>query len=355
MPSSDFDTFGLHVLCIDDSKSQLALYRDQLEGMYTVTGAETYEEAVACLSASHPDLIILDMNMPRVTGLEFLDILRFTPNYSRIPVIIVSGDNEPKDIKEAFRRGAADYVRKPYDPEELDLRILRLFKLLAGASQTQKADSSSALTSAQGSLVKSLEELASARDNENTRHLERIGLYAAELARSASRTTRFRGEITEDFISKIGEMACLHDIGKVNIPDYILHKSEPLTEREFDFIKKHTSDGARTIDMIRLTFPDYGFLDFARDLILYHHERWDGTGYPEGLREHKIPLVARIIALADTFDSVMTKRVYREAVDFDDACAIIGDGKGTAFDPDLVEVFRFCHALFKEISSKHGD
>jgi len=126
MASSDFDTFGLHVLCIDDSKSQLALYRDQLEGMYTVTGAETYEEAVACLSASHPDLIILDMNMPRVTGLEFLDILRFTPNYSRIPVIIVSGDNEPKDIKEAFRRGAADYVRKPYRLAEVLKRIEKL-------------------------------------------------------------------------------------------------------------------------------------------------------------------------------------------------------------------------------------
>lgn len=260
MNTSEIDAFGMHLLCIDDSATQLAVYREQLEGMFRVTCAETYEVAVACLTSSRPDLIILDMEMPRVTGLEFLDILRYTPNYGQIPVIIVSGNNNPADVKEAFRRGAADYVRKPYDSEELILRINRLFQLLAGP-QKEEAAVTEGFSSAQDLLVHSLADLASARDNEGTRHLSRIGLYAAELSGAAAKTPRFRVEITAEFIAKISEMACLHDIGKVSIPEYILRKGEPLTPREFEFVKKHTTDGARTVDMIRLSFPDYGFLD----------------------------------------------------------------------------------------------
>jgi putative two-component system response regulator len=351
-----FDTFGLHILCIDDSATQLAMYKDQLEGMYTVTCAMTYEEAVACLTANRPSLIILDMEMPKVTGLEFLDILRFTPSYDHIPVIIVSGDNDPAHVKEAFKRGAADYVRKPYDSEELLLRIARLFKLISGAEKSGKTkNGESGLSEAQELLIQSLADLASARDNENTRHLERVGLYAAELASAAGKTPRFRTEATPEFVERLSGMAKLHDIGKVNIPDYILHKGEPLTDREFEYIKKHTSDGARTVDMIRLSFPDYAFLDFARDIILSHHERWDGTGYPDKKAALAIPLSARIMFIADTFDAVTTKRPFRDPLDFDAACALVVEGRGTVFDPDLVDIFKFCHARFREIAEKYRD
>lgn len=354
MTISQIDTFGLHLLCIDDSKSQLLLYKSQLEGMYTVTCAATYEEAVACLTAARPDLIILDMTMPQVSGLEFLDILRFSPNYAHIPVIIVSGNNVPSDVKEAFVRGAADYVRKPYDAEELLLRINRLFQLMAGPQKTAM-DQAGTLSSAQELLIQSLSDIASARDNENTRHLERIGLYAGELASAASKTQRFRGEITPDFIQKIGSMARLHDIGKVNVPDHVLHKNESLSDREFVFIRKHPVDGARTVDTIRQSFPDYSFLDFAHDIILYHHERWDGAGYPEQLAGPAIPLSARITAIVDVFDSVSMARIYKAAVSFDEAVALVASGRETSFDPDLVDLLKFCRAHFKEIYDKYRD
>ncbi len=357
MTFDDIDTFGLHVLCIDDSKTQLALYRDQLEGTFTVTAAETYEDAVACLTSRRPDIIVLDMEMPKVTGLEFLDILRYTPNYARIPVIVVSGDSNQADIKEAFRRGATDYVRKPYDGEELILRIQRIFNLLSARAQAESEAGSrgASFSSAQDLLVKSLADLAAARDNEGTAHLVRIGLYAEELCLAAAKTPRFRVEITKEFVERVAGMACLHDIGKVNIPEYVLRKTGPLTDREFDFIKKHTSDGARTIDMIRLSFPDYGFLDFARDIVLYHHERWDGKGYPEGRAAVTIPLSARIIAIADSFDAMTLKRPYRESLSFDAAFAEIKADRGTLYDPDLVDVFAFCHARFREIAEKNHD
>jgi putative two-component system response regulator len=357
MTFDDIDTFGLHVLCIDDSKTQLALYRHQLEGTFTVTVAETYEEAVACLTARRPDLIVLDMEMPKVTGLEFLDILRHTPNYAQIPVIVVSGDSEQADIKEAFRRGGTDYVRKPYDGEELILRIQRIFNLLTARAKAESEAGSraSSFSSAQDLLVKSLADLASARDNKGTAHLVRIGLYAEELCLAAAKTPRFRVEITKEFVDRVAGMACLHDIGKVKIPEYVIRKAEPLTDRELEFIKKHTSDGARTIDMIRLSFPDYGFLDFARDIVLCHHERWDGKGYPEGRSAATIPLAARIIAIADSFDAMTLRRPFRDPLSFDAACAEIASGRGTLYDPDLADVFAFCHARFREIAEKNRD
>ncbi|HNY21014.1 MAG TPA: response regulator [Treponemataceae bacterium] len=354
MEISENDTFGMRVLCVDDSKTQLDLFRSELESVYTVSCASNYEETIACLAASSPDLVILDMEMPKVSGLEFLDILRHTPSYANVPVIIVSGDSEPAHVKEALRRGAADYVRKPYDPEELILRINRLFRLISPPERKAEGEEG-ALTSAQELLVKSLSELASARDNEGTKHLVRIELYAAEMATSAAKTPRFRSEVSPSFILKVSEMAKLHDIGKVSIPEYILGKPEALTEREFEFVKKHAADGARTIDMIRLSFPDFGFLDFARDIALYHHERWDGSGYPEGRAGVAIPLAARIIAMADAFDAIQTKRPYRAAGTFDEACAAIETARGTAFDPDLVDVFKFCKARFRDIADKYRD
>lgn len=351
MTDSQIDTFGLQVLCIDDSRSQLALYREQLEGLYTVSCAETYQEAVAALTAGRPDLILLDMNMPQVTGLEFLDILRYAPNLAHIPVIIVSADTDPDDVKEAFRRGAADYVRKPYDGEELLLRIDRLFRIIVNAGKKER-DGACTLTSAQDQLIGSLTDLAAARDLTHSDHLKRVAWYAAELARCAGRTPRYRSQIDDGYIDRVIRMVPLHDIGKVNVPDYILNKDGTLTDREFDLVKKHTSDGARTVDMIRLSFPDYAFLDFARDIILYHHERWDGTGYPEGLSSTAIPLAARLCAIADVFDAVTTNRVYRKAIPVDDAFTLIGEGRGTQFDPDLVDAFLFSRSRIIEISRK---
>ncbi len=356
MDVSQIDTFGRQILCIDDSKTQLALYKDELEGMYSVTCALAYQEAVASLTAARPDLIILDMEMPQVTGLEFLDILRYSPNYAHIPVIIVSGDNNPADVKEAFVRGAMDYVRKPYDSEELLLRIHRIFQLLSGPPQeTPVVDSTHGFTIAQDHLVRSIADLAAAKDNENTKHLTRIGLYSAELAETVTKTARFRPHVSVDFVTKIGALAKLHDIGKVNVPDHILKKTGHLTDREFEYVKNHTTDGARTIDMIRNSFPDYAFLDFAHDIILSHHESWDGSGYPNGIAGEDIPLAARIVAIADTFDAVTTKRSYANPVAFDEACAIIRAASGTRFDPEIVDLFRFCHLHFKDIMEKNKD
>jgi putative two-component system response regulator len=354
MTPSQFDTFGLHVLCIDDSKSQLMLYKSQLEGMYSVTCALAYQDAVACLTAAHPDLIILDMEMPQVSGLEFLDILRFTPSYADIPVIIVSGDNNPADVKEAFIRGASDYVRKPYDIEELILRMNRIFHLIA-LPRKNKNENGGSGESAKDLLLRSIADLASARDNEKTKHLARVALYAEELAKNAALTVRLRTVITDGFVGKIAEMAALHDIGKVNVPEHILHKTGALTERELALVRRHPADGARTADMIRASFPAYSFLDFAGDIILYHHERWDGKGYPEGRLAEKTPLSARIVALADMFDAVTTKRVYREAIGFDEACLLVEEGRGNAFDPDLVDAFSFGRSRFRDIYDKNRD
>lgn len=356
MTHDEIDSFGKHILCIDDSTSQLVLYKSQLEGMFRVTCAATYEDSVACLSATHPDLIILDMTMPHVSGLEFLDILRLTPHCTHIPVIIVSSDENPQDIKAAFRKGAADYVRKPYDEEELVLRISRIFQLLHRSENRESVPEARGIFSpAQVHIIESLSELASARDNEKSRHMTRIGLYCEELAKTASKAPRFRDEIQGDFVELIGSLARLHDIGKVGIPEYILKKDGPLTDREFELVRRHTLDGAATMARIQESFPDYAFLDFARNIILFHHEHWDGSGYPQGISGKDIPLQARITAIADTFDIQTTRRPYAAPAGYEEAFRYIIEESGTRFDPDLVDVLRICSSRFIEIRSGNED
>lgn len=350
----EIDHFGKKLLCVDDSKTQLEVYKNELGALFSITTALNYTEVIASLSINIPDLIILDMNMPGVSGLEFLDIIKNTPQYKKIPVIIVSSETDPITIKLSFKKGAADYVRKPYDSEELILRINRLFQLLADAPIAQ-LEAKTCTETAQDLLLQSLINLAKTRDNEGTKHLDRFCLYTEALAQGAANSVRFAHEASELFITNLSKVAAVHDLGKVNIPEYILQKKEELTAREFEYIKRHTTEGARTIDAIRLAFPDYTFLEYAREVIMLHHERWDGTGYPEGRKRTEIPLAARIIAIVDTFDAMCTERVYKKALDFETSFAHILEEKNKAFDPDLVDVFKLIKAQLKDIYDKNHD
>ncbi len=341
------------MLCIDDSASQLQVYRENLQDKYDVVLAKTYEDAIAALTTDKPDIILLDMIMPQISGLEFLEILRESPSFESIPVIIVSGDNDADHVRSAFMKGAVDYIRKPYDREELDLRITRLLRFVKsdrGGSRTQGDYSA-----AQALMIKSLADLATTRDNETGQHLARIEKYVSVLARRAGASSSFSGQIDDSFVQSITSLAVLHDIGKVSIPDYILYKPERLSPSEFEIMKKHTTSGAETIRKIRKSFPDFEFLKNAEDIILYHHERWDGTGYPEGLKGSLIPLRARIVSLADVFDALTMRRVYKPPMGVEEAIVIIASGKGMQFDPDLIEVFLESAADFREIHSAYKD
>lgn len=326
------------VLFIDDSRSQLQLYQSQLGGAFEVLTADSYEGAMAVLTAKTPDLIVLDMVMPQVDGLEFLDILKNSASFRRIPVIMVSGENDPSVVRQAFLKGAGDFVRKPYDNEELHLRIRRLLDQPLNPT-TREEQSALQFVSARSLMVKALADLAGTRDNETGFHLKRIEKYTNILTLAVARRRLFSHQVPGSVLDSIGELSVLHDIGKVGIPDAILKKPGPLTPEEFEVMKTHTTMGAETIRRVQKEFPEYGFLELAHDIALSHHERWNGSGYPQGLSGEAIPLAARIVALVDVFDALTTVRVYKPAMPIDQALEAMKPDKGHHFDPILFDLF----------------
>ncbi len=342
------------LLFIDDSRSQLSLYKQQMDKVYDVRTASTYGDAMAELSSHQPDLIVLDMVMPQVDGLEFLDILKATESFLKIPVVMVSAENDPSVVRQAFLKGAGDFVRKPYDEEELQLRIHRLLNLPVRAPSPDEQLAQQALT-ARSLVIRALADLAATRDNETGFHLKRIEKYTGVLALAAAKSPRYADQIPETLLETIAEVSVLHDIGKVGIPDSILKKPGKLDPHEFAIMKTHTTLGAETLEKVRESFPEQTFLDLALQITHFHHERWDGTGYPKGLAGEKIPLAARIVGIVDVFDALTTPRVYKPAFTLQKTLEIMKEGRGTHFDPTLFDLFLECLPRFAEIFDKLGE
>ncbi len=346
-PASDLKSLP-RLLFVDDSRSQLELYRQQMEHRYQVTTAGTYEEAMAALSSGPPDLIVLDLVMPRVDGFEFLSILKQTHRFEAIPVIMVSSENDPQLVRRTFLMGAGDFVRKPYDAEELGLRVDRLLGPQMKHRFPTEIESSLSIT-AKGLMVEALLDLSRTRDNETGFHLIRIEKYVGILSKAAEKSPAFQGQLSPDLLESIGELSMLHDIGKVGVPDKILHKPGPLTPQEFEVMKTHTTIGAETIAQIQKRFPRYSFLEWARQIALSHHEKWDGTGYPAGLTGTDIPLPARIVAIADVFDALTTARVYKPAFPVEKARQMMEAESHDHFDPDLYVLFEQSLPQFQQV------
>ena len=221
--------------------------------------------------------------------------------------------------------GADDFVSKPFHPQELLVRLRAGERVLALETREM--------------LIFSLARLAESRDPETGQHLERVQRYSRVLAQRMSRNSKFQGQIDAEFIRLVYQTSPLHDIGKVGIPDSVLLKPGKLTRAEFEVMKKHTLFGAQTLDAALDRFPEARFLRMARNIAAHHHERWDGSGYPEGLSGEDIPLSARIVALADVYDALTTRRVYKDAFPHDEAKELIERDSGTHFDPDVVQAF----------------
>jgi len=348
------ETYRSLLLFIDDSRSQLQAYRQQMLPHFEVSTAQTYEDAMAALTERTPDLIVLDMVMPQVNGLEFLDILKSTTNFRDIPVVMVSAELDPRIVRQAFQKGASDFVRKPYDTEELHLRIRRILNQPGrgpGARETQYRER----TTAQSLLIRALSDLSATRDDETGFHLKRIEKYTALLTTELAKKQLESHRVSDELAASLGEVSVLHDIGKVGIPDAILRKPGAHTEQEQKVMRTHTTIGAETIHRVQSRFPEYGFLELARQVALYHHEKWDGSGYPEGLAGEAIPLCARIVAVADVFDALTTARVYKSAMSMDEAIVLMVSERGTHFDPVLLDVFLESQPQVRRVVEELGD
>lgn len=332
----------MRVLVVDDDEIALELLREALAGAgYEVSVAHHGREALEILRTGLYRLVISDWEMPEMNGIELCRRIRERHFASYVYIILVTSRDGTDNVIEGLDAGADDFVTKPFHPAELRVRVRAGVRLLSLESRHV--------------TIFTLAKLAESRSPETGAHLERIREYCRVLAMQLSRTEKYKAEIDADFIHLMYLTSPLHDIGKVGIPDNVLLKPGPLTDKEFEIMKSHVMIGAETLDAAVQLQPDAEFLRMARDIALTHHERYDGSGYPQGLVGDEIPLCGRIVALADVYDALTAKRVYKNAMTHDVAKSVILEESGVHFDPDIVDAFLEAEREFIEIQNGFAD
>lgn len=330
------------ILVVDDTPANLLLLTELLQKQgYDTRPVPNGETALKVAQYDPPDLILLDINMPGLNGFEVCERLKADENLKGIPVIFISALEDTKDKVTAFHVGGLDYITKPFQFEEVNARVethlsLRRFQLhLEQMVQDQLVE----ITASQMSTIFALAKLAESRDDDTGRHVERVQEYCKLLAEKLFKFNVYIDQITSDFIHNLYHATPLHDIGKVGIPDAILLKPGKLTKDEFDIIKTHTIIGGNTLLKAHQKYPNNSFIKMGIEIARHHHERWDGTGYPDKLNNEIIPLPARIMAVADAYDALRSERPYKDAFPHEKCVKIIREGSGTQFDPNIISCF----------------
>jgi len=319
----------------DDATSRLMLLGTLQAKGYDVTVVESAKEALGLLESGRYLVVISDWNMPEMDGIELCRAMRALNLDHYTYFILLTARTGSGEIVSGLAAGADDFISKPFDPAELEMRI--------------KVGIRTAALDTRDAAIFALAKLAESRDPETGAHLERVRTYSRLLATKLLELGHFTDQIDADFVRLIYATTPLHDIGKVAIPDSILLKPGRLSDAEFAVMKAHTTIGAETLEAVLEKYPWVPFLRIAHEIALYHHEHWDGTGYPTHTAGDDIPLPARIMAVADVYDALVSKRVYKNAMEHDIAAAIIRDESGTHFDPRVVEAFIALEEDFKKV------
>ncbi len=332
------------VMVVDDEPAVILLLQSMLaKDGRDVVAVGNSNLVVGTALRERPDLILLDVTMPDLNGLEVCRQLKSDDRLQEIPVIFLSGRDSPEDKIEGFQAGGVDYVTKPFDPDEVRVRVntqLRLRSLQCDVRVRKAVEEKvRELSEAQAATIFALAKLAEYRDEDTGSHLERVRDYCRLIAERLALDSPYAGQVSADFIECIQHAAPLHDIGKVAIPDRILLKPGKLTPEEFEVMKTHTVIGAENMQTVYNRYPGNAFIGMGIEIALYHHERWDGNGYPDRLVGRNIPLPARIIALADVYDALRSDRCYRKGFDHETARAIILEEDDSHFDPVIVGAF----------------
>jgi putative two-component system response regulator len=348
---------------IPENRKVLSLFLSELG--FSVIEAENGRKALEAVMSNNPDIVILDIMMPEMTGIEVCRVLKSNPETKIIPVVIITALSDEQNHLKAIEAGADDFLSKPFNIHFLRARIKSLLALKLMSDMNRRyqemlkksnVELLQRLISTQEITIIALAKLAEFRDPETGEHLERMREYGKLLATKLRELPRYNKGISDEFVENLYKSMPLHDIGKVGIPDRILLKPGKLTEEEFEVMKKHTIIGGDTLKAaIELAGVEKSFLDTGKEIAYYHHERWDGKGYPEGLEGEDIPLSARITAIADVYDALTSKRVYKDEIPHEKACDIILYESKGYFDPDLLSVFSEFESGFKEIKKRYRD
>lgn len=325
----------MKVLVADDE----LVSRTKVEKHVTTMGHEVIvacdgREALNLWRQHRPEMVITDWVMPNMSGVELVQEIKNLQGSRYCYVIMITSQSETNDLIVGMNAGADDFIAKPFVKEELTVRI--------------KAGERIVNFESRDIVIFSMACLAEARDNDTGNHLERIRFYSKVLAENLASEGQIK-QLTPAFIDNIFITSPLHDIGKIGIPDFVLLKPGRLDDKEYKIMQKHTSIGHKALSTAIEKYPNEEYLKMSAEIALNHHEKYDGSGYPSGMKEDEIPLSARIVALADVYDALVSKRVYKSAMPHDTARSIIVSERGKHFDPMVVDAFLRCEQQFIEI------
>jgi putative two-component system response regulator len=369
------------ILIVDDQPDNLLILEDLLGDRYRVRAASNGEQALDRLQhGERPDLLLLDVVMPGLDGFEVCRRIKASRELADIPVLLLTSLESPDDEEYGLSIGAEDFIHKPYSPPVVLARVNNHLRLARASRQLRdrnddlerlvaertreilsQADelvrSKQAVIASQDATITALCSLTEVRDNETGGHIRRTQNYVRVLAQALVDHPRFRHELNEEAIDLMFRSAPLHDVGKVAIPDAILLKNGKLTPQEWEIMRRHPTYGRDALAQAEAELGDQGssFLRYAREIAHCHHEKWDGSGYPQGLSGEAIPLSARLMAVADVYDALISRRSYKQPYTHEEALAVIVQGRGRHFDPDVVDALQGLADTCRGIAERYRD
>lgn len=327
-----------HLLIVDDDKINLSTAKRALSDYYKITAVTSGEQALDFLKKMSCDLILLDINMPEMDGFEVMEKIRENPKLAEIPIIFLTADNDPQIESRCLKEGAMDFITKPFMLNVVLSRIGHALELealrrdLAGQLEARTMH----IKQIQEMMVLGMAAMVESRDLSTGGHIKRTSMVVRIFA---ERLSKEQDGLSNSFLDMVVRAAPMHDLGKIAVNDRILRKQGRFTPEEYAEMKKHSAEGAKIVKQILEDIEEADFVKVAENVAHYHHEKWDGSGYPDGLSGEEIPIEARIMALADVFDALVSIRCYKEAYTYDKAFSIIEESIGTHFDPKLGKMF----------------
>lgn len=351
------DLSSCTILIVDDTEANLDILVDTLGEEYEVSVAMDGKAALQVVEEDKPDLILLDIMMPGIDGYEVCKRLKAAESSREIPIIFLTAMVEEQDEARGLALGAVDYVAKPFSPElvksrvknQLELKMHRDHLEILVKERTRQLELTQEVT------LESMGTLAEYRDPETGGHIKRTQQYVKLMAKFLQNSPE-HGQYFDDYtVELLYKSAPLHDVGKVGVRDEILLKPGKLTADEFEEMKKHTVYGRETIEIAERKLGRDSFLHYAREIAESHHEKWDGSGYPYGLEGNDISVYGRVMAIADVYDALISKRVYKPSFPHKKAVQIIKEGSGNHFDPDMVEAFLALQDDFRQVALEFAD
>lgn len=355
------------ILVVDDTPENLSVINGLLRDTYKVKVAASGARALAIATATSevPDLVLLDIMMPEMDGYEVLHRLKAHEATRDIPVIFLTALSDADDEKVGLEMGAVDYIAKPANPAILLARVRNHLELKTARDflkdqnlylEQEVQRRTTEVIAVQEVTIRALASLAAARDNESANHIRRTQGYVKTLAQELKKHPIYGRQLTDSAIEWMVKSAPLHDIGKVGIPDRVLLKPGELDAAERQIMESHTTLGHNALLQAEEGVEVRGdFLRYAKEIAYSHQEKWDGSGYPQGLRGEAIPLSARLMALADAYDTLTSRRIYKDPVSHELAVQNLAEASGKHFDPEVVQAFLRTAAAFRQIATQHAD